>query len=51
MPAEQVNEFWFFTYVIETLKNILITIAIIMCLRAKNKEPLEKKQPNLDFTP
>lgn len=52
MPLEQAKEFWFITYLIETLKNILMIIALILYLKSEKNPITEKnKSPFLDFTP
>jgi hypothetical protein len=49
MTSEELKKYWFFTYVVETIKNLLFALAIL--IYSKNKKPTNSNQalPNLDF--
>jgi hypothetical protein len=49
MTTEQVNQFWFFTYVVEIVKNLLFTVAIIIYSRKQNFKPKKITIPYLDI--
>ena len=49
LTPEQVNQFWFFTYVVEIIKNLLFTIAIIIYSRKSNFKPEKINIPYLDI--
>jgi len=49
LTPEQVNQFWFFTYVVEIIKNLLFTIAIITYSRKSNFKPEKINIPYLDI--
>ena len=51
MSRENVDQYWFITYIIEVIKNVLIAIGLLLYLVRFDKSPQKKKDvPNLDFT-
>jgi hypothetical protein len=49
MTNEQVAQFWFFTYIVEIIKNILFTVAIIIYSRKTVDKPPKTDIPYLDI--
>jgi len=49
MTTQQVNQFWFFTYVVEIIKNLLFSVAIILYSRKPNVKPKNITIPYLDI--
>jgi hypothetical protein len=50
LSTEEVNEYWFFTYIVETIKNLLFAAAIFIYSKQPEPKKLTKALPNLDFT-
>ena len=47
---EQIKSYWFLTYIIETVKNILFSVAIVVYAKHRSKEKFpNQKLPFLDF--
>jgi hypothetical protein len=49
MSRTQIEEYWFITYIIETIKNIFLTIGILSIHYQKEPSNSHKNVPNLDF--
>ena len=49
MTPQQKTQFWFFTYVVEIIKNFLFTIALILYSRKSNFKPKKIIIPYLDI--
>jgi hypothetical protein len=49
MTVEQILRFWFFTYVVEIIKNLLFTVAIIIYCRNFSFKNEKKDIPYLDI--
>ena len=49
MTSQQVTQFWFFTYVVEIIKNLLFTVAIIIYSRKSIHKPKKISIPYLDI--
>lgn len=47
---KQVKEYWFITYIIEMIKNLLITYAVFVFAQNHKHLNAKKELPNLDFT-
>jgi hypothetical protein len=47
MTAAQIAEFWFMTYIVEIIKNILFTVAIIIYARKFPAKPKKRNEPYL----
>lgn len=47
---KQVKEYWFLTYIIEIIKNLLITYAVFVFAQTYRHLTSKKELPNLDFT-
>jgi hypothetical protein len=49
---EELVQFWFFTYIVEIIKNILLVVAMIFFAKnqSDSKQSPQKPLPNLDFT-
>jgi hypothetical protein len=50
LSYQQVDKYWFLTYITEILKNILFGVALIMYLRHARGKPKNQPIPNLDFS-
>ena len=48
LTNEEIDQYWFFTYIVETIKNILLTAAVIVYSQKPNKTS-NQILPNLDF--
>jgi hypothetical protein len=47
---KQLHDFWYLTYIAETIKNILFAVAVFVYARQKSKEKIpNQKIPYLDF--
>lgn len=46
---EEINKYWFFTYVVEIIKNLLFAIAVLIYSRNPIKKNLKQALPDLDF--
>jgi hypothetical protein len=46
---EQYSEFWFLTYIAETIKNILFSVAIVVYAKNNKLKSNKKNIPYLDF--
>lgn len=49
LEKAQLQQYWFITYIIETIKNILFTIGILAIHSQKEPSNSHKNVPNLDF--
>jgi hypothetical protein len=50
IPKDQIHDFWYLSYIAETIKNILFCIAVIVYARQKSKEKIPNQNiPYLDF--
>jgi hypothetical protein len=49
MTPQQIDQFWFFTYLVEIVKNILFTVAIIIYCRKPVFKPKKVDIPYLDI--
>lgn len=50
LSSQQVDSYWFLTYIAEIIKNILFTVALIMYIRQPREKPKKQVIPNLDFS-
>ena len=50
LTFEQVDKYWFLTYIAETIKNILFAVALVMYLRQPRENSKKETVPNLDFS-
>lgn len=50
MDKTEIHKFWFLTYAIEILKNVLFTIALFMYMRQPKENSVPKSIPYLDMT-
>ena len=49
MTKAQIAQFWFFTYVVEIIKNILFAVAVIIYSRKPVVKPQKIEVPYLDI--
>jgi len=49
MTSQQIDQFWFFTYIVEIVKNLLFTVAIIVYSRKPVFKPKKIDIPYLDI--
>jgi hypothetical protein len=50
VSSEQIDKYWFLTYIAEIIKNILFTVALVMYLRRPREITKKETVPNLDFS-
>jgi hypothetical protein len=50
LSPQEIDRYWFFTYIVETIKNLLFAAAVV--IHSKKPKPKKSTQalPNLDFT-
>jgi len=49
MSSAQITEFWYWTYIVEIIKNILFTVGILMYVRKPFVKPPKTEIPYLDL--
>jgi len=49
MSNEEFDRYWFFTYIVETIKNLLLTTAVFIYSKSPKKISSTQALPNLDF--
>jgi hypothetical protein len=49
LSRAEMDQYWFFTYVVEIIKNLLLTSAILVYSKNPNKQKPNQPLPNLDF--
>ncbi len=49
LSRQETDQYWFFTYVVEIIKNLLFTAAVVIYSKNPNKTSVNRAVPNLDF--
>ncbi len=49
IPQKEVDEYWYFTYIGDIIKNIFFTIGVILYFKQLRKKTNKPTIPNLDF--
>lgn len=49
LTNEEIDQYWFFTYIVETIKNLLLTASVFVYSKNPNKTNSNKVLPNLDY--
>ena len=49
IPAEQIDSYWYFTYIVEIAKNILFAVSIIVFAKNEKEKIPNQNLPYLDF--
>jgi hypothetical protein len=50
LSTEELDKYWFFTYVVEIIKNLLFAVAVLVYSKKTNNPNSKQAVPNLDFT-
>lgn len=50
ISGKELDKYWFFTYIVEIIKNFLFTLAIHIYSKKPSKKKVNQPLPNLDFT-
>ena len=50
MNKSEIIKYWFFTYIFETMKNLLFAYSIVSFYKTKKETKKNQQLPNLDFT-
>jgi hypothetical protein len=50
LTDEEIHQYWFFTYIVEIIKNLLFATALLIYSKNPIKRNLKQALPNLDFT-
>ena len=49
LERQELIKYWFFTYIVETIKNLLLIVALFVYSKNPNKSNSKQVLPNLDF--
>ena len=49
LTNEEIDQYWFFTYIVETIKNLLLATAVFVYSKNPSKTKSSQALPNLDF--
>ena len=49
LSSKEIMKYWFFTYIVEIIKNLLFSVAILMYSKNPNNRKSNQVIPNLDF--